>query len=93
MQGDELVLEVENGEIQGGADLFKRGLRLQDMCNMITRSILSRIGVQTFVRLQFGEDSMKKMELGKILFSGFGEDSRLEMITVIGHAVTEQPPK
>jgi hypothetical protein len=50
MQGDELVLEVENGEIQGGADLFKRGLRLQDMCNTITRSILSRIGVQTFVR-------------------------------------------
>jgi hypothetical protein len=36
---------------------------------------------------------MKKMELGKILFSGFGEDSRLEMIMVIGHAVTEPPPK
>jgi hypothetical protein len=49
VQGDELGLEVEDGEIQGGAALFKRALHLEDVRNLITRSILSRIKVQTFL--------------------------------------------
>jgi hypothetical protein len=38
------------------------------MRSKVTRLVLSQIGVQTFLRLRFGEDCMKNTEWGKLSF-------------------------